>query len=309
MGSWEKKNTIWQYRENGELATGWKEIDGKWYLFGSGGNMLLGWQKSKDRWYYLKQESDRKAGEAKNAYGFMLTGWQQLNSKWYFFHEDGSMAVYEWVKDKDKWYFLRSNGEMARNQMRSYKGKSYYFKADGSMAVSEAVSWNGERYRADQDGVCLEERPTPGGHNVSRLHPRLKRLQKKLIAQCAARGLPIRITQEVRTAEEQDALYALGRTAGGSIVTNARGSSYSSHHQWGTAFDFCRDDGKPPYEDGDRFFEKVGAMGKALGLEWGGDWKSIVDKPHFQLPDWGSGTAKLKELYHSPERFEKTWEA
>lgn len=219
------------------------------------------------------------------------------------------MAVYEWVKDKGKWYFLRSNGEMARNQMRSYKGKSYYFKADGSMAVSEAVSWNGERYRADQDGVCLEERPAPGGHNVSRLHPRLKRLQKKLIAQCAARGLPIRITQEVRTAEEQDALYALGRTAGGSIVTNARGSSYSSHHQWGTAFDFCRDDGKPPYEDGDRFFEKVGAMGKALGLEWGGDWKSIVDKPHFQLPDWGSGTAKLKELYHSPERFEKTWEA
>ena len=129
MGSWEKKNTIWQYRENGELVTGWKEIDGKWYLVGSGGNMLLGWQKSKDRWYYLKQESDRKAGEAKNAYGFMLTGWQQLNGKWYFFHEDGSMAVYEWVKDKGKWYFLRSNGEMARNQMRSYKGKSYYFKA------------------------------------------------------------------------------------------------------------------------------------------------------------------------------------
>ena len=108
MGSWEKKNTIWQYRENGELVTGWKEIDGKWYLFGSGGNMLLGWQKSKDRWYYLKQESDRKTGEAKNAYGFMLTGWQQLNGKWYFFHEDGSMAVYEWVKDKGKWYYFGS---------------------------------------------------------------------------------------------------------------------------------------------------------------------------------------------------------
>ena len=318
---WQKEKDRWYYlkqaadrksaeakNDYGYTLTGWQQLDGKWYYFGSDGSMQLGWQKIKERWYYLKQESDRKAGEAKNAYGFMLTGWQQINGKWFFFHEDGSMAVYEWVKDKGKWYFLRSNGEMARNQMRSYKGKSYYFKADGSMAVSEAVSWNGERYRADRDGVCLEERPAPGGHNVSRLHPRLKRLQKKLIAQCAARGLPIRITQEVRTAEEQDALYALGRTAGGSIVTNARGSSYSSHHQWGTAFDFCRDDGKLPYENGDRFFEKVGAMGKALGLEWGGDWKSIVDMPHFQLPDWGSGTAKLKELYVSPDRFEKTWE-
>lgn len=308
MGSWEKRNTIWQYRENGALVTGWKQISGKWYLFGDGGNMLLGWQKEKDRWYYLKQEADCRAGEPKNEYGFMLTGWQQLGGKWYFFHEDGSMAACEWVKDRGKWYFLRSNGEMARNQMRSYKGKSYYFKADGSMAVSEVVFWNGERYHADQNGACLKAQSVSGGHNVTRLHPRLKRLQKKLIAQCAARGLPIRITQEIRTAEEQDALYALGRTKPGNIVTNARGSSYSSHHQWGTAFDFCREDGKPPYDDSDRFFEKVGAMGKALGLEWGGDWKSIVDKPHFQLPDWGSGTAKLRELYCSPERFEKSWE-
>lgn len=266
MGRWEKRNTIWQYRENGALVTGWKQISGKWYLFGNGGNMLLGWQKEKDRWYYLKQEADCRAGEPKNEYGFMLTGWQQLLGKWYFFHEDGSMAV------------------------------------------SEVVFWNGERYHADQNGACLKAQSVSGGHNVTRLHPRLKRLQKKLIAQCAAWGLPIRITQEIRTAEEQDTLYALGRTKPGNIVTNARGSSYSSHHQWGTAFDFCRDDGKPPYDDSDRFFEKVGAMGKALGLEWGGDWKSIVDKPHFQLPDWGSGTAKLKELYCSPERFEKSWE-
>jgi hypothetical protein len=24
-------------------------------------------------------------------------------------------------------------------------------------------------------------------------------------------------------------------------------------------------------------------MGKKHGLVWGGDWKSLVDKPHFQL--------------------------
>ena len=42
-----------------------------------------------------------------------------------------------------------------------------------------------------------------------------------------------------------------------------------------------------PYYDKDGFFSKVGAIGKSIGLEWGGDWKTPVDKPHFQLPDWG----------------------
>ncbi len=27
----------------------------------------------------------------------------------------------------------------------------------------------------------------------------------------------------------------------------------------------------------------VGSIGKGLGLEWGGDFSSFVDKPHFQL--------------------------
>ena len=26
-----------------------------------------------------------------------------------------------------------------------------------------------------------------------------------------------------------------------------------------------------------------GAIGRTLGLEWGGDWKSIQDEPHFQV--------------------------
>ena len=109
--------------------------------------------------------------------------------------------------------------------------------------------------------------------------------------------------------EEQDALYAQGRTAPGAIVTNARGSSYSSFHQWGTAFDFFRNDGKGTYNESGQFFERVGAIGVSLGLEWGGNWTSIVDKPHFQLPDWGSTTAGIKKLYSTPQEFMKTWTA
>lgn len=142
---------------------------------------------------------------------------------------------------------------------------------------------------------------------INRCHPRLIELSKKLVSACKGQGLIIGIGESFRTKEEQDALYAKGRTAPGNIVTNAKGSSYSSHHQWGTAFDIYRNDGKGVYTDSDGFFEKVGKIGKSIGLEWGGDWKSPVDKPHFQLPDWGSTTTKLKKMYGTPENFMKTW--
>lgn len=143
--------------------------------------------------------------------------------------------------------------------------------------------------------------------NINKCHPRLIDLSKKLISACKGQGLIIGIGESFRTKEEQDALYAKGRTAPGNIVTNAKGSSYSSHHQWGTAFDIYRSDGKGVYTDSDGFFEKVGKIGKSIGLEWGGDWKSPVDKPHFQLPDWGSTTTKLKKMYVTPEKFMNTW--
>jgi peptidoglycan L-alanyl-D-glutamate endopeptidase CwlK len=61
------------------------------------------------------------------------------------------------------------------------------------------------------------------------------------------------------------------------------------------------------FNDNTGLFEKVGAIGKKLGLEWGGGWTSIKDRPHFQLPDWGSTPYKLKCKYGTPEKFIKTW--
>jgi len=143
--------------------------------------------------------------------------------------------------------------------------------------------------------------------DITKLHPDLQIKLNQLIAECKKQGLIIGISECVRTVAEQDALYAKGRTKPGKIVTNARGSSYSSMHQWGVAFDFYRNDGKGAYIDYDGFFSKVGKIGKKLGLEWGGSWKSIIDKPHFQLPNWGSTTSKLKNTYKTPENFMRTW--
>lgn len=141
--------------------------------------------------------------------------------------------------------------------------------------------------------------------DMKKLHPRLRKLTNELVTACERKGIPIKITQGYRSKAEQDALYAKGRTKPGNRVTNARGG-YSMHN-WGVAIDFCRNDGKGAYDDSDGFFSKVGKVGKSLGLEWGGDWKSIKDKPHFQLPDWGSTTEKLRTRYGTYEKFVKTW--
>ena len=144
--------------------------------------------------------------------------------------------------------------------------------------------------------------------NISDLHPTLQEKVFLLLELCKKNGLKIGISECLRTREEQDALYAKGRTQKGSIVTNAKGSTYSSMHQWGVAFDFYRNDGKGAYNDSDGFFKKVGSLGKSIGLMWGGDFKSLVDKPHFQLPDWGATVGVLKKKYKTPENFMKNWE-
>ena len=143
--------------------------------------------------------------------------------------------------------------------------------------------------------------------DTTQLHPELQDKIAILKIQCAKAGLPIGISECLRTVAEQDALYAKGRTLPGPKVTNARGSTYSSMHQWGVAFDFYRNDGKGAYDDSDGFFTKVGQIGKSIGLEWGGNWISIKDKPHFQLPQWGSTTANLKAAYGTPDKFFETW--
>lgn len=151
--------------------------------------------------------------------------------------------------------------------------------------------------------------------NILELHPRLQAKLAELQTLCLNHGITIKIGECLRTVAEQDALYAQGRTTPGSIVTNARGTSYSSQHQWGIAADFYIDmdvDGDGVNSD-DAFnnatglFDKVGSLAKSIGLGWGGDWKSPVDKPHLYLPDWGSTPTRLKNQYGTPENFMKTW--
>lgn len=97
-----------------------------------------------------------------------------------------------------------------------------------------------------------------------------------------------------RTQEEQDALYAKGRTAPGPKVTWTR----NSRHIKGTAFDIAILVGgkllwNPRLDaDGDGVAEytEAGMVGEAVGLKWGGRFKDErgnpnPDAPHFELKE------------------------
>lgn len=144
--------------------------------------------------------------------------------------------------------------------------------------------------------------------DIHLLHPKMRRIIPQILAECEARGLPVLVTQTFRTQAEQEALYAQGRTQPGMIVTNARYPN--SAHCWGVAFDVCRNVRGREYDDSDGFFGQVAAIAKRYGLTWGGDWKTLVDKPHFELTEYmpGSSVAWLVRRYGTPEAFIASWE-
>lgn len=116
--------------------------------------------------------------------------------------------------------------------------------------------------------------------DINLLKPKVKALANKLMDECNKANIPIIIHQTLRTIEEQNNLYAQGRTKPGEIVTNAKGGT--SFHNYGVAFDFCPlTNGKMNWKDLS-LFEKVGKIGIGLGLEWGGMWTDIIDRPHLQ---------------------------
>lgn len=125
---------------------------------------------------------------------------------------------------------------------------------------------------------------------IELLHPNLRSEARHIyedICEALTGKAECIFTHTYRSNEEQNQLYAKGRTIAGKIVTNSRGSQ--SYHNYGLAIDICFIiDGKVSYDtkkdfDGDGLADwmEVVRIFKSYGWEWGGDWK-FLDLPHFQ---------------------------
>lgn len=122
------------------------------------------------------------------------------------------------------------------------------------------------------------------------VHPRLIAAYHRIAFAMAELGHPIIVTDGLRTLEQQQKLYAQGRTAKGKIVTFADGIRKKSNHQakadgFGYAID-CAFllNGVPSWAESHPW-RLYGAAAKSLGLKWGGDWSGLVDRPHIELPE------------------------
>jgi peptidoglycan L-alanyl-D-glutamate endopeptidase CwlK len=138
---------------------------------------------------------------------------------------------------------------------------------------------------------------------LSKVHPELSKRVVSLIAEFERHGIDVRVVQGLRTYSEQDALYNQPHDhkdndgdhridEADEMVTRARGGY--SNHNFGLAVDLCLfKNGKPQWND-ISVFDAIGALGKARGLKWGGDWK-FTDRPHLELP--GPELAECRILF------------
>lgn len=118
-------------------------------------------------------------------------------------------------------------------------------------------------------------------------------------------GVTVKVISGHRSWDEQDRLYAQGRTAPGKIVTKARGGY--SNHNFGIAIDLGLFKGRT-YLDGSKnkadrklaakVHREIGAAVKAEGLPtvWGGDWTGFSDAPHHEI-DTGLSMSKKRLAY------------
>jgi peptidoglycan L-alanyl-D-glutamate endopeptidase CwlK len=118
--------------------------------------------------------------------------------------------------------------------------------------------------------------------------PKLADKIRTLAEMLAQEGNLIRVVQGLRSWTEQDALYAMGRTAPGKIVTNVKGGY--SWHCFGMAVDCvpsingCELAYHPDWnKNSSRVWGRMIEVGKSLGLTCGALWRTFPDAPHFQL--------------------------
>lgn len=144
------------------------------------------------------------------------------------------------------------------------------------------------------------------------LHPKIRAEVMALIDKAESKlpNTAIRIVQGLRTFEEQNKLYAQGRTLPGPRVTNAKAGQ--SFHQYGLSIDFALlydKDKNGTYEslswdtlkdfdrDGESDWMEVVEIFEEAGYTWGGRFSTIRDNPHLEKT-FGFHWKQLLEKYN-----------
>jgi peptidoglycan L-alanyl-D-glutamate endopeptidase CwlK len=111
------------------------------------------------------------------------------------------------------------------------------------------------------------------------LHPTMRVKAFELLARCAEAGIMVVIVDTLRTADEQR-----------ENVRKGVSWTQNSRHLTGHAIDLAPyatynlyGGDKVCWDGADPVWERIGLLGEAIGLRWGGRWK-VRDLGHFELP-------------------------
>ena len=125
---------------HGHYVTGWQEIDGKRYYFGTDALLVTGWQEIDGNRYFFTDS------------GEPATGWTQIDGSDYCFSQEGAMRTgwvdgrylteagtpaSGWLEDLGSRYYLGDNGKPITGRSL-VDGKIYYFQENGMMLTGWA---------------------------------------------------------------------------------------------------------------------------------------------------------------------------
>ena len=116
---------------------------------------------------------------------------------------------------------------------------------------------------------------------LGEVHPELARRVRNLAAHLEEETILIQVDAGIRTAAQQDELWAVGHTLPGKPVTNAHG--YQSNHVIGCAVDVFVEDidtKQPDWNASHPAWQRIVALAPQYGLR---DGKSWHDLPHLEL--------------------------
>lgn len=166
--------------------------------------------------------------------------------------------------------------------------------------------WGPQTDQADQDfhAEYLKQQVLGGAfdpRSETAIATLLPVMQIKVRVLLRVAGPTVKILSGTRSYAEQDGLYAQRPK-----VTRARGGQ--SNHNFGIAVDVgIFQNGH--YLTGATHAEEAAYTALAgkikanvPGLEWGGDWKSIVDEPHYQLAT-GKTLAQVRAAFEAGKPF------
>jgi peptidoglycan L-alanyl-D-glutamate endopeptidase CwlK len=152
----------------------------------------------------------------------------------------------------------------------------------------------GEIARSDGEFDPRSER------NIRSLRLDAQPFARRSLAAVRAAGLDARVISGTRTYPEQAALFRQGRNGNpGPRVTNARAGE--SWHNFGLAWDIGIFRGGDYLTDGPQY-DEAAKYGRIAGVEWGGDWKSFKDKPHYQTPFGAGKIADARSIFERGNR-------